>query len=90
MHRERYELRRRDRYEIMAEILENARGGVIKTHIMYKAKLSYAQTNEYLPLLLEKGYLETVTMVRRRRIKTILKTSKQGEEFVRNFRVLKL
>jgi predicted transcriptional regulator len=90
IHRDGYEPKRRDRYDIMAEILENARGGVIKTHIMFKARLSYAQMNEYIRLLQQKGYLETVTVVRRRKIKTVLKTSSHGEEFLRYFRVLKV
>jgi len=82
--------KRRDRHEIVAEILETARGGAIKTHIMYKAKLSYAQLNEYLPLLLEKGFLENLTIVRNRQTKHILKTSEQGELFLQNFRTLNL
>ena len=81
---------RRDRHEIVAEILETARGGAIKTHIMYKAKLSYAQLNDYLPLLLEKGFLENLTILRNRQIKRILKTSEQGEQFLENFRLLDL
>lgn len=90
MHRDAYELKRRDRYDIMAEILENARGGVIKTHIMFKARLSYAQMNDYIHILQEKGYLETITIVRHRKIKTVLKTSYHGEEFLRNFRAVKM
>ena len=58
--------RRRDRHEIVAEILNHAKGGKIKTHIMYKAKLSYAQINEYLRLLVEKGFLEDLTTKRKR------------------------
>ena len=82
--------KRRDRHEIVAEILETARGGAIKTHIMYKAKLSYAQLNEYLPLLVEKGFLENLTIVKNRQTKHILKTSGQGEVFLQNFRLLDL
>ena len=82
--------KRRDRHDIVAEILETARGGAIKTHIMYKAKLSYAQLNEYLPLLIEKGFLEDLSIVRNRQMKHLLKTSKQGEMFLQNFRLLSL
>lgn len=84
------ENKRRDRHDIVAEILETARGGAIKTHIMYKAKLSYAQLNEYLPLLVEKGFLENLTIVKNRQTKHILKTSELGEKFVENFRTLEL
>jgi len=82
--------KRRDRHDIVAEILETARGGAIKTHIMYKARLSYAQLNEYLPLLLEKGFLENLTIVKNRQVKNLLKTSEQGEQFLENFRSLDL
>jgi len=82
--------KRRDRHDIVAEILETARGGAIKTHIMYKARLSYAQLNEYLPLLLEKGFLENLTIVKNRQVKNLLKTSEQGEQFLENFRFLDL
>jgi len=82
--------KRRDRHDIVAEILEMARGGAIKTHIMYKARLSYAQLNDYLPLLLEQGFLENLTIVKNGQIKHILKTSEQGEQFLQNFRLLDL
>ena len=56
---------RRDRHEIVAEILETAIGGAIKTHIMYKAKLSYNQLNDYLTSLVESGLLENHTIIRK-------------------------
>ncbi len=74
--------KRRDRHEIVAEILNHARGGKIKTHIMYKAKLSYAQINEYLPLLVEKGFLEDLTIKRKRQILTMYRTTEKGIEFL--------
>lgn len=74
--------KRRDRHDIVAEILKTARGGKIKTHIMYKAKLSYSQINEYLNLLLEKGFLENMTIMRKRQIVTMYKTTKRGIEFL--------
>jgi len=72
---------RRDRHDIAAEILKTAVGGKIKTHIMYKAKLSYAQLNEYLPLLVDKGFLETryVGPGRKEYI-----TTKKGTAFIEN------
>jgi predicted transcriptional regulator len=84
------ESKRRDRHDIVAEILETARGGAIKTHIMYKAKLSYAQVSEYLPLLLGKGFLENCTVTRHRQEKLLLKTTEQGERFLENLRSLSL
>ncbi|NIW09775.1 MAG: hypothetical protein GWN33_04070, partial [Gammaproteobacteria bacterium] len=72
--------KRRDRHDIVAEILKTARGGKIKTHIMYKAKLSYSQINEYLNLLIKKGFLENMTIKRKRQIITMYKTTKKGME----------
>jgi len=83
--------RRRDRHDIAAEILETAKGGAIKTHIMYKAKLSYGQVSEYIPMLVEKGFLENLTVVvRHRRVKRLLKTTELGEKFIESFRTLEL
>ena len=74
--------KRRDRHDIVAEILKTARGGKIKTHIMYKAKLSYSQINEYLNLLIKKGFLENTTIKRKRQIITMYRTTKKGIEFL--------
>ena len=48
----------RSRTEIVAMILEAAKGGATKTRIMYKAFLSYAQLWEYLSVLIENNLLE--------------------------------
>lgn len=53
------EVRRRDKHEIVLDILKIARGGKRKTHIMYKAKLSYNQLKAYLELLNDRGFLES-------------------------------
>ena len=74
--------KRRDRHEIVSEILNYARRGKIKTHIMYKAKLSYAQISEYLPLLVEKGFVQNITVKQRRRIVTMYRTTEKGIEFL--------
>lgn len=74
--------RRRDRHEIVSEILNYARRGKIKTHIMYKAKLSYSQIQEYLPLLVERGFLENMTIRRKKQKHTMYKTTEKGIEFL--------
>jgi len=74
--------KRRDRHDIVAEILKTAKGGKIKTHIMYKAKLSYSQINEYLTLLVEKGFLENMTIKRKKQTITVYKTTEKGIEFL--------
>jgi predicted transcriptional regulator len=45
--------KRRDKLSIIAEILEIAKEGTLKTQIMYKANLSFAQLNEYLKFMLK-------------------------------------
>jgi len=51
--------KRRDKHDIALDILKIARGGKRKTHIMYKAKLSYGQLKAYLELLNDRGLLES-------------------------------
>jgi len=81
--------RRRDRHDIIVEILKTAAEGRIKTHIMYKAKLSYAQINEYLPLLVQNGFLENTTIRHKRHNKRVFKTTPKGHRFIENFDSMK-
>jgi len=76
--------KRRDRHDIVAEILKTAVNGQIKTHIMYRAKLSYSQINEYLPLLVEKGFLENIHVTRGRQRLTVYRTTPKGIQFIEN------
>jgi len=76
--------RRRDRHDIVAEILKTAVNGQIKTHIMYRAKLSYSQITEYLPLLVEKGFLENLHVTRGRQRTTVYRTTSKGLAFIEN------
>jgi len=80
--------KRRDRHEIVAEILTIAIGGMIKTHIMYRAKLSYSQINEYLPLLVDKGFLENTNVLRMGQRTKIYKTTQKGLEFIESLRTI--
>ncbi len=52
--------KRRDKLCIIAEILEIAKEGTLKTQIMYKANLSFAQLNEYLKFMLKIQLIEKV------------------------------
>lgn len=45
--------KRRDKLGIIAEILEIAKGGALKTQIMYRANLSFTQLNAYLKFMLK-------------------------------------
>lgn len=74
--------KRRDRLYIMAEILDVAKEGVLKTQIMYRANLSFAQLNDYLALLLDLKLLKETTNDR----KTIYRTTKKGTKFIENYK----
>ena len=76
--------RRRDRHDIVAEILRTAMNGKIKTHIMYRAKLSYSQINEYLPMLVEKGFLENNKVTHGRQTTAVYRTTSKGLQFIEN------
>jgi predicted transcriptional regulator len=52
--------KRRDRLYIIAEILEIAKDGTLKTQVMYKANLSFTQLNEYLKFMLKIRLLEKI------------------------------
>jgi len=45
--------KRRDKLSIIAEIVDIAREGTLKTQIMYRANMSFAQLNEYLTFMLK-------------------------------------
>jgi len=73
--------KRRDRLYIMGEILEIARDGSLKTQIMYRANLSFAQLNEYLNFLLEVGLLKETSDDG----KAIYRTTRKGVRFLQNY-----
>ena len=73
--------KRRDRLYIMAEVLEIAKNGCLKTQIMYRANLSFAQLNDYLDFLLEVGLLKETS----EEGKTIYRTTAKGVRFLRNY-----
>ena len=73
--------KRRDRLYIMAEVLEIAKNGSLKTQIMYRANLSFAQLNDYLDFLLEVGLLRESS----EEGKTVYGTTKKGVRFLRNY-----
>jgi predicted transcriptional regulator len=49
--------RRRARHDIIMEILKTAKGGEKKTQIMYKARLSFSQLEQYLNALKKGGFI---------------------------------
>ena len=70
--------RRRDRIYIMAEILQVTLEGALKTQVMYKANLSFAQLNQYLSLLLDLDLLE----LKKSSERTVYKTTTKGMHFL--------
>jgi len=77
--------KRRDRLNIIAEVLEISKNGSLKTQIMYRANLSFAQLNEYLNLLLDLELLqETVENGR-----TVFKITIKGVKYLQNYYKIK-
>ena len=73
--------KRRDRLYIISEILTIAKDGSLKTQIMYRANLSFAQLNEYLSFLLKIKLLKVVKQNER----TIYKTTAKGVKYLLNY-----
>ena len=73
--------KRRDRLYIIAEILVIAKEGCLKTQIMYRANLSFAQLNEYLNFLLKRELLKRNTENR----KAIYKTTAKGVKYLESY-----
>ena len=74
--------KRRDKLVIMGEILQIARTGALKTQIMYRANLSFAQLNEYLKLMLKIRLLEKFT----RNGKDMYRATEKGADFLQRHR----
>ena len=70
--------KRREKLVIMAEILGIAKNGTLKTHIMFKANLSFSQLNQYLSLLSDTCLLEK--FVNNGRV--IYRATEKGLEFM--------
>ena len=69
----------------MAEILEISRNGTLKTQIMYKANLSFAQLNEYLRFMLKTQLLGKFNA----NGKDVYGATKKGEDFLQRHSSLK-
>ncbi|MQY62498.1 winged helix DNA-binding protein [archaeon] len=73
---------RRDRLNIIAEIMEAAKGSQLKTRIMYRVNLSFSQVNEYLSFLTERGFVR----VRVENRKKFYETTAKGNMYIENYR----
>jgi predicted transcriptional regulator len=74
--------KRRDKLYIMAEILEIAKEGALKTQIMYRANLSFTQLNDYLQFMLKIKFLDRTIQ----NDKEIYKSTEKGLNFLTRYR----
>jgi len=72
--------KRRDKLYIIAEILEIAQEGILKTQLMYRANLSFSQVNDYLRFMLKNGLLE-----KSKGHKEIYRPTKKGLSFLQSY-----
>ena len=70
--------KRRDKLIIMAEIICIAKKGTSKTHIMFKANLSFSQLNLYLSSLSNAGLVEKIADNGR----IVFRATPKGREYV--------
>ncbi len=73
---------KRSYLDVIHDILSVAINGKRKTHIMYKANLSYTQLNTYLRFLLDIGLLSEYKVDENI---TIYKTTKKGRTFIKEY-----
>lgn len=71
----------RGKIEIMADILELSTAGIKKTHIMYRANLSYEQILFYLGELLNKGLIAQGVVDG----SIVYRTTEKGREFLSSY-----
>lgn len=75
------ERKRRNRLYIIAEILTIANEGSLKTQIMYRANLSFAQLNEYLSFLTKMYLLK----IHNENGKQIYRTTAKGNKYLEKY-----
>jgi len=69
----------------IAYMLDIARESALKTQIMYRANLSFAQLNKYLTLSLELNLLKAVMNPK----KTIYETTNKGLRYLQSYREIR-
>ena len=81
-------VKRRGRLEIIADILksiQNKKGNIKPTHLLYKSNLSHAKLKEYVDILMEKEMIEEQVVKGRKMF--IMK--EQGHKFLIEFERIK-
>ena len=61
--------------------METAKGGLLKTQIMYKVNLSFSQVKEYLRFLTETGFLKVGLKNR----KSVYETTDKGYQYIESY-----
>jgi len=74
--------KRRDKLFIIAEIIEIARDGSLKTQVMYRANLSFTQLNDYLRFMIRISLLEKVL----ENDKEFYRATEKGLDFLQRYR----
>jgi predicted transcriptional regulator len=72
---------RRNRFRIIAEILEASKTGLTKTQLMYKASLSFTQVAHYVSFLVEINLLRKISINE----KTVYTTTNKGIQFLKRY-----
>jgi len=83
--RKRIDRGRRSSLDVIADILDAARRGVKKTHVMYRCSMSFAQLEKYLDLTLNTRLL----VVENDQPHILFKTSGKGRTFLKAYENLK-
>jgi predicted transcriptional regulator len=76
------ERKRRNRLHILAEILTIAKEGSLKTQIMYRANLSFAQLNECLSFLIKIDLLK----LQKENGRKVYRTTTKGDEYLEKYK----
>ncbi|RLI79808.1 hypothetical protein DRP04_08810 [Archaeoglobales archaeon] len=79
-----HERKRRTKLDIIADILEFCRVGRLKTQIMYQARMSFKQLENYLKFLLRTSLIEKYDEERE-----IYRTTLKGRKFLASYKQLK-
>jgi predicted transcriptional regulator len=74
--------KRRDKLFIIAEILDIAKEGSLKTQIMYRANLSFTQLNDYISFMLRIGLLDKILENDRE----TYRATEKGVDFLQRYR----
>jgi predicted transcriptional regulator len=74
--------KRRDKLFIIAEVLEIARDGTLKTQIMYRANLSFTQLNDYVDFMLKTNLLDKMLQNN----KDVYHSTEKGMAFLSRYR----